>query len=212
MNENSNSSSHDMAQVAALDDGDRGRVSSGVAQMDESAEARSRQTLKAFVAFRDGDFSARLPADWGGIDGRIAEAFNQTIAQEDRIAREISRVTVMVGKEGRLKQRVTLPAATGEWRANAQSINTLIDDLVHPITEVARTIGAVAKGDLSQSMELEVDGSPLQGEFLRSAKLVNKMIDQLAVFTSEVTRVAREVGTEGKLGGQAQVRGVSGVW
>src|SRR6188768_2439306 len=178
----------------------------------DARESQLRQILTALVAFRDGDFSARLPADWGGIDGRIADAFNQTIAQEDRIAREISRVTVMVGKEGRLKQRLTLPAATGEWRANAQSINTLIDDLVHPITEVTRTIGAVAKGDLSQSMELEADGSPLQGDFLRSAKLVNKMIDQLAVFTSEVTRVAREVGTEGKLGGQAQVKGVSGVW
>ena len=81
-----------------------------------------------------------------------------------------------------------------------------------PTTEVTRAVGAVAKGDLGQSMALEVDGRPLEGEFLRSAKLVNKMIDQLSVFTSEVTRVAREVGTEGKLGGQAQVKGVSGVW
>src|SRR5205085_575468 len=92
------------------------------------------------------------------------------------------------------------------------AINMLIDDLVWPTTEVARTIGAVAKGDLDQSMALETDGRPLEGEFLRSAKLVNKMIDRLSVFTSEVTRVAREVGTEGKLGGQAQVKGVSGVW
>ncbi len=117
-----------------------------------------------------------------------------------------------VGREGRLKQRMSLPGAVGDWAVKAESINTLIDDLVRPTVEVARTIGAVAKGDLSQSMELEVDGRALKGEFLRSAKLVNTMIEQLSVFTSEVTRVAREVGTEGKLGGQAQVRGVSGVW
>ena len=118
----------------------------------------------------------------------------------------------MVGKEGRLKQRISLPGAVGDWAVQADSVNTLIDDLVRPTVDVARTIGAVAKGDLSQSMDLEVDGRSLKGEFLRSAKLVNTMIEQLSVFTSEVTRVAREVGTEGKLGGQAQVRGVSGVW
>src|SRR6202012_4902449 len=91
-------------------------------------------------------------------------------------------------------------------------LNTLIDDLVWPTTEVTRAIGAVAKGDLSQAMALEADGHALEGEFLHSARLVNRMIDQLSVFTSEVTRVAREVGAEGKLGGQAQVKGVSGVW
>ena len=121
-------------------------------------------------------------------------------------------MSVTVGKEGRLKQRMSLPGAIGGWAEKIDSINTLIDDLVRPTTEVARTIGAVAKGDLGQSMELEVDGRALKGEFLRSAKLVNTMIEQLSVFTSEVTRVAREVGTEGKLGGQAKVKGVSGVW
>ena len=105
-----------------------------------------------------------------------------------------------------------MPGAIGGWADEVAAINTLIDDLVWPTTEVTRAVGAVAKGDLGQSMALEVDGRPLEGEFLRSAKLVNKMIDQLSVFTSEVTRVAREVGTEGKLGGQAQVKGVSGVW
>ena len=168
--------------------------------------------LAAVIAFRDGDFTARLPLAWSGIAGRIADAFNQTIAQEERIAQEVTRLSVTVGKEGRLKQRLSLPVGIGGWAAEARSINTLIDDLVRPTNEVARTIGAVAKGDLSQSMELEVDGVPLEGEFLRSARLVNTMIDQLSVFTSEVTRVAREVGTEGKLGGQAQVKGVSGVW
>ena len=107
---------------------------------------------------------------------------------------------------------MTVPGVVGGWADEVAAINMLIDDLVWPTTEVTRAVGAVAKGDLGQAMALEVDGRPLEGEFLRSAKLVNKMIDQLSVFTSEVTRVAREVGTEGKLGGQAQVKGVSGVW
>jgi len=171
-----------------------------------------RQILAALTSFRNGDFSVRLPIDWEGMDGRIAEAFNETVSQEQQITHEVAQLSVIVGKEGRLKQRMSLPMAVGSWAVKAQAINTLIDDLVRPTTEVARAIGAVAKGDLSQSMELEVDGVSLKGEFLRSAKLVNTMIDQLAVFTSEVTRVAREVGTEGKLGGQAQVKGVSGVW
>ena len=179
---------------------------------EESGEARSRSILAAMVAFRDGDFSVRMPADWVGTDARIAEAFNQTIAQNHRVLGEVARLSATVGKEGRLKQRMSLPGAIGGWAVSVDSINTLIDDLVRPTTEIARTIGAVAKGDLGQSMELEVDGHTLKGEFLRSAKLVNTMIEQLSVFTSEVTRVAREVGIEGKLGGQAQVKGLSGVW
>jgi len=178
----------------------------------DSSEARLRRILTSVCEFRDGDFSVRLPADWAGTEGRIAEAFNQTIAHEDRIAHEVARLSLAVGKEGRLQQRMKVPGAIGGWAEKVDSLNTLLDDLVRPTTEVARTIGAVAKGDLGQSMELEVDGRALKGEFLRSAKLVNRMIEQLSVFTSEVTRVAREVGTEGKLGGQAQVKGVSGVW
>src|SRR5450759_5373389 len=180
--------------------------------VDLSADDRLRLILGAIVAFRDGNFSMRLPTEWTATDGRIAEAFNQASAQKQRISTEITRLSVTVGKEERLKQRVSLPGAIGGWAEEVDSINTLIDDLVRPTTEVARTIGAVAKGDLGQSMELEVDGRALKGEFLRSAKLVNTMIEQLSVFTSEVTRVAREVGTGGKLGGQAQVKGVLGVW
>ncbi|KQV49549.1 two-component system sensor histidine kinase/response regulator [Pelomonas sp. Root1217] len=173
---------------------------------------RSRQILAALSALRDGDFTIRLPNSWDGVDGQIAAAFNQITAQEARIASEVSRLSATVGKEGRLKHRMSMPGSLGGWATKVESINTLMDDLVRPTAEIARTIGAVAKGDLSQSMELEVDGRELKGEFLRSARLVNTMIDQLSVFTSEVTRVAREVGTEGKLGGQAQVKGVSGVW
>jgi HAMP domain-containing protein/signal transduction histidine kinase/CheY-like chemotaxis protein len=202
------------SSAITLDQGDEADSTHSTEGVDglDSRDAHLRQILKAMVSFREGDFSARLPMAWPGIDGRIAEAFNQTIFHEEHTSREIARLSLTVGKEGRLKQRMSLPAAVGGWAVKADSINRLIDDLVRPTTDVARAIGAVAKGDLSQSMELAVDGSPLQGEFLRSAKLVNTMIDQLSVFTSEVTRVALEVGTEGKLGGQAQVKGVSGVW
>jgi CheY-like chemotaxis protein len=179
---------------------------------DAPAEARSRQMLASMLAFRDGNFSVRLPSEWDGIDGQIAAAFNQAISYEDRLSREVERLGRTVGREGRLKQRMSVPGAVAGWAAKVDCFNALLDDLVRPTTEISRTIGAVARGDLGQSMELEVDGDPLEGEFLRSAKLVNTMIEQLAIFTSEVTRVAREVGTEGKLGGQAQVKGVSGVW
>src|SRR5690349_3341947 len=172
----------------------------------------SRQLLNAMLAYRSGDFAVRLPSDLTGIDGKIADAFNDIVTVSERRARETARVSRAVGKEGKLKQRMHVAAGVGGWADEVSAINMLIDDLVWPTTEVTRTIGAVAKGDLGQSMALETDGRPLEGEFLRSAKLVNKMIDQLSVFTSEVTRVAREVGTEGKLGGQAQVKGVSGVW
>src|SRR5216684_7479125 len=169
----------DLAQAQSpVENGERRETSVGP----DGREDPLHRILAAVVAFREGDFSARLPLTWPGIEGRIAEAFNQTITQEERIAEEVTRLSVTVGKEGRLKQRLSLPVAVGGWATKVNSINTLIDDLVRPTTEVARTIGAVAKGDLSQSMELEVDGCLLQGEFLRSAKLVNTMIDQLSVF------------------------------
>jgi HAMP domain-containing protein/CheY-like chemotaxis protein/GAF domain-containing protein len=177
-----------------------------------TVDAFSRQLLSAMYSFRDGNFAVRLPSDLTDVEGKIADAFNDIVSIAENRARETARVSQMVGREGKLKQRMSVPGASGGWADEISAINTLIDDFVFPTVEVTRAVGAVAKGDLGQSMALEVDGRPLEGEFLRSARLVNTMIDQLSVFTSEVTRVAREVGTEGKLGGQAQVRGVSGVW
>ena len=168
--------------------------------------------LEAMLSFRKGDFSARLPIGLSGVQGKIADAFNEVVAMSERRARQAAHVARVVGKEGRLRQRMATSGFLGGWADEVEALNSLMDDLTRPTTEVTRTIGAVAKGDLSQPMALEVDGRRLKGEFLHSAKLVNRMIEQLAVFTSEVTRVAREVGTEGKLGGQAQARGVSGVW
>jgi len=186
--------------------------SSGNGRISNGDRECMQQILHAMLAFRNGDFSQRLPAEWTGVYGKLSDAFNDILITSERRAKETARICRKVGKEGKLKQRMIVPGAGGGWADEIQSINTLIDDLVWPTTEVTRAIGAVAKGDLGQAMALEADGRPLEGEFLRSAKLVNTMIDQLSVFTSEVTRVAREVGTEGKLGGQAQVRGVSGVW
>jgi HAMP domain-containing protein/signal transduction histidine kinase/DNA-binding response OmpR family regulator len=168
--------------------------------------------LTALVALRKGDASVRLPLHWPGIAGRVAEAFNDVVEQNEAMAGELARLRQVVGKQGRLKQRASLRESRGFWGESIDSINALIDDLVHPTSEVARVIGAVAQGDLSKSMALEVDGRPLEGEFLRTAETINKMVDQLGNFSAEVTRVAREVGTEGKLGGQATVKGVAGTW
>jgi HAMP domain-containing protein len=141
---------------------------------------------------------------------RICDALNDAIERNEKLVKELERLSNVVGKAGNIKQRAALPSAEGQWATAIESVNTLVSDLVQPTTEVARVIGAVAKGDLSQSMALEIDGRPLTGEFLRTAKVVNTMVDQLGTFASEVTRVAREVGTEGKLGGQAVVKGVAG--
>src|SRR5258706_504297 len=146
------------------------------------------------------------------MQGKLAETFNEVVDLNQRMAEELSRLRQKVGKEGKLKQRAEMSDVRGFWRDSIHCVNALIDDLVHPTSETARVIGAVAQGDLSQTMALEVDDRPLEGEFLKTAKTVNKMVEQLGSFASEVTRVAREVGTEGKLGGQAVVEGVSGTW
>ncbi len=168
--------------------------------------------LQALQSVRDGDFSARLPSDQTGLAGKVADTFNEIVAANQRLAFELERVGQIVGKDGKTRHRMSSERRSGAWGAMEHSVNTLIDDLLWPTTEVTRTIAAVAKGDLQQAMSLEVDGRPLKGEFLRSATIVNTMIAQMSAFTSEVTRVAREVGTEGKLGGQAAVHGVAGTW
>jgi len=171
-----------------------------------------RQILMALRAFRRGDFSVRLVNDCDGLDSEIAETFNEIVELNDQLTREFERLSRVVGKDGRIGERGHVRNATGSWESGVRSVNDLIEDMVQPTAEVARVIGAVAKGDLSQTMMVEIDGRPLRGEFLRIGKIVNTMVGQLASFASEVTRVAREVGTEGKLGGQAKVKGVAGTW
>src|SRR5437870_3204202 len=170
------------------------------------------ELLRALKAARDGDFSVRLSERRTGLHGEIASAYNDLIEMNARMAKELARVGRIVGREGRMTERFSMGKATGAWAANATSINSLIDDLVRPTTEVARVITAVAEGDLSQKMALRIEGQPVKGEFLRIGTAVNSMVDQLSSFADEVSRVAREVGTEGKLGGQARVKGVSGTW
>ena len=171
-----------------------------------------RQLVSALRALRRGDFSVRLPEEVDGIDGEIATLFNEVVGMNDSLTKEFERLAKVVGKEGKITQRARVRGATGGWDSKLRAINELIDDMVQPTAEVSRVIGAVAKGDLSQSMTVEIDGRALRGEFLRIGKVVNTMVEQLASFASEVTRVAREVGTEGKLGGQAKVKGVAGTW
>ncbi|HEV7642711.1 MAG TPA: hypothetical protein VGO50_02105, partial [Pyrinomonadaceae bacterium] len=168
--------------------------------------------LHALTALRKGQQGVRLPAEWTGIAGKVADAFNDVVEMNERLAGELSRLSQSVGKEGKLGQRLTLSNVDGFWQASVESVNNLIDDLVHPTSETARVIGAVAQGDLSQLMALEIEDRPLRGEFLHTAKTINTMVAQLGAFAAEVTRVAREVGTEGKLGGQARVKGVAGTW
>ncbi|PTA67158.1 response regulator [Deinococcus arcticus] len=168
--------------------------------------------LQALNAYRRGDFSARLPLTWDGVEGRIAETFNDLVEESARIAQDVTRVGRAVGKEGNTKQRIPLGPTTGSWAALIENVNDLVDDLVWPTSEMTRVVTAVAHGDLSQTMATEVNGRPMQGQFLQIVTTLNTMVAQLNAFAGEVTRVAREVGTEGKLGGQANVEGVGGVW
>jgi HAMP domain-containing protein/CheY-like chemotaxis protein/GAF domain-containing protein len=168
--------------------------------------------LASLQTMRKGDFSVRLPVAWTGIQGKIADTFNDIVAANEQMAAELTRVGQAVGKEGRTRERTRFEQHRGSWGEMEVSLNTLMDDLLRPTTEVTRAIAAVAQGNLTQTVRLDVDGRPLEGEFLRSASIVNTMIQQLGIFTAEVTRVAREVGTDGKLGGQAHVPGVAGTW
>ncbi|HEX4327042.1 MAG TPA: HAMP domain-containing protein, partial [Burkholderiales bacterium] len=184
----------------------------GLAERAELADANTRGILTALNSLKKGNAQASLPDDWTGLFGKVADTFNQVVEQNVRMADELARLSRVVGKEGKLKERASVQNASGFWGDSVDSINSLIGDLVHPTSEVARVIGAVAQGDLTKSMALEADDRALEGEFLRTAKIINKMVEQLGTFAAEVTRVAREVGTEGKLGGQADVQGVAGTW
>jgi HAMP domain-containing protein/signal transduction histidine kinase/CheY-like chemotaxis protein len=191
------------------DDGAEGVRPSGAATLTEADLADLLSTLRAA---RDGDFSQRFAPERNGAVAELAEALNGLLERNDQMSSELVRVGKIIGREGRMTERAQLSDAGGAWATAVDALNALIDDLVRPTTEVARVIGAVADGDLSQKMALKIGGQPVKGEFLNIGTTVNTMVDQLSAFADEVTRVAREVGTEGKLGGQAEVQGVSGTW
>src|SRR6266700_3474599 len=187
--------------------GDRTAMRSEIA----TSSLNTKQLLTTLIAFKKGDFSVRLPADQTGVAGKVYDTLNDIFEQNERMVEEFARISNAVGKEGRITQRASA-TAKGGYAACVESVNSLITDLVQPSTEVARVIGAVAKGDLTQKMALQVEDRSLKGEFLHTARVVNTMVDQLNSFASEVTRVAKEVGTEGKLGCQAEVLSVAGTW
>jgi len=184
------------------------RSSNGTQTSGEALE-RLREALRAAAA---GDFSQRLPARRQGVIGEVEVAYNELVERNARLSAELERMARVIGREGRMTERAQLGDAQGEWARALDAVNGLVDDLARPTTEVARVLVAVAEGDLTQKMAATIEGQKLKGEFARIGTTVNTMVDQLRAFADEVTRVAREVGTEGKLGGQAEVPGVAGTW
>jgi len=172
-----------------------------------------KQLLRTLTEVKKGNFGARMPIDQTGMAGKITDTLNDIIEMNERMAAELDRISNVVGKDGKIYERASLGGSVrGAWKNSIDSVNTLITDLVQPTAETARVIRAVANGDLSQTIPTEIENRPLRGEFLQTAQIVNTMVDQLNSFAGEVTRVAREVGTEGKLGVQAEVKGVAGTW
>ena len=168
--------------------------------------------LEVLIAFRNGDFSVRMPCDRLGLEGKVADTLNEILDMEHRILLELEQVANAVGKDGATDRRLKLPRYNGGWAQRVDFINGLVGDLVQPMNEMARVIASVARGDLTQNVDLGSEGHALQGEFLHTACEVNRMVARLKRFACEVTRVAREVGTEGELGGQADLEGMEGTW
>ncbi|MFG3160022.1 HAMP domain-containing protein [Streptomyces sp. NPDC048232] len=192
----------------------KGKSRGGTTTVDTAALNR---LLAALVSMREGNFRKRLTVSGDGVMSEIAAVFNEVADRNLHLTGELARVRRVVGREGKLTERLETGACDGAWATAIDNSNALVDDLVRPVSEVSRVLSAVADGDLSPRMELRTQveegaGQPLRGEFLKVGRTVNNLVDQLSTFTDEVTRVASEVGTEGKLGGQARVRGMSGSW
>ena len=181
-------------------------------EYEDSSLLDDKELLRILLQVRNGNFAVRMPIGEVGVKGRVFDTLNEIISLNEEMMREFTKAGNTIGKQGKLTQRIEVPNAKGSWATGVDSLNTLISDLVHPTIEIAHVISSVAKGNLSQNMPLEIGGHTLQGEFSRIAREVNDMVKQLNLFSMEVTRVAREVGSEGKLGGQAKVKGVAGVW
>jgi HAMP domain-containing protein/signal transduction histidine kinase/CheY-like chemotaxis protein len=179
---------------------------------EDSSLVDDKELLRILLQVRNGNFTVRMPIGEVGVKGRVYDTLNEIISLNEEMMREFTKAGNTIGKQGKLTQRIEVPNAKGSWATGVGSLNSLISDLVHPTIEIAHVISSVAKGNLSQNMPLEIGGHALQGEFSRIAREVNDMVKQLNLFSMEVTRVAREVGSEGKLGGQAKVKGVAGVW
>jgi methyl-accepting chemotaxis protein len=171
-----------------------------------------KELLNVLSQVKNGKLNVRMPVTQAGISGRICEVLNEIIDMNEQLVTEITTAEKIIGKKGNLSKRIELPEAKGEWAVGVKSLNNLITDLTFPTLEIAGMINSVANGNLSRQIPLEINGQPLRGEFLRIAKESNQMVSQLRLFTMEVTRVARQVGSEGQLGEQAKIKGVAGVW
>ena len=169
--------------------------------------AALEQLLAGLTAVRGGDFSRRLGPTGDPLVDEIASVFNGMADQLDQFTAEVTRVAREVGTEGKLGGQAHVPGVSGTWKDLTDSVNAMAGNLTTQVRNIAQVATAVAKGDLSQKIGVEA-----QGEILELKTTLNTMVDQLSGFADEVTRVAREVGTQGNLGGQAVVRGVSGTW
>jgi methyl-accepting chemotaxis protein len=167
--------------------------------------------LNAFNSVNDGDLTVRLSFDDNELS-EIANAFNQLVISNQNFANHIAEVSKSIGEDGKLNERLSKNSVSGLWVNSIDAINSLIDNLTQPTTEAERVLSAISRGDLSQKMALENNGKPLNGELLRVATIVNGMVEQLNTFALEVTRMVREVGTEGKLDSQAVVGDATGIW
>ena len=200
---------HERRRGRRSDRGGDGADAGSRAQRDEPA---LEEILRALAAARDGDLSVRLPVRRRDLVGEIQQATNELVALTARLTTELARVGRIVGRDGRVSERMTLGPVDGAWAAAVESVNGLVEDLARPTAEVSRVVGAVAAGDLTQTMAAADGDRPVKGEFAAIARTVDGMVAQLSLFADEVTRVARAVGTEGRLGGQATVEGVRGTW
>ena len=171
------------------------------------SDADAALLLQSLIAIRNGDFSKRLPKSWLGINGKISDAINQIFDQLGLFTSEVTRVAREVGTEGKLGGQANVKDISGTWKDLTDNVNNMANNLTTQVRNIAEVTTAVAKGDLTKKITVNV-----KGEVLELKNTINIMVDQLNAFTSEVTRVAREVGTEGKLGGQANVKDVSGTW
>ncbi|MDR9893564.1 methyl-accepting chemotaxis protein [Aetokthonos hydrillicola Thurmond2011] len=183
----------------------------GVNQADNLTTSQVEILLQALKAARNGDFTVRLPVDNDGL-GEIAEVFNDWVSCNESFADQIVQISQKVGEQGKIKERMSTETANGLWRTSIDAINKLVDNLAKPTTEAQRVLSAIAQGDLSDKMALEIEGRPLEGELLHVGTIVNTIVDQLNLFASEMTRLGRELGIEGKLGSQITLDQASGIW
>ncbi|MCG8570788.1 MAG: response regulator [Spirochaetes bacterium] len=178
----------------------------------ENSNLDQKQLLQVLLAYKKGDFSQRMPIDNLGLAGKISDVLNNIIEQSDNYIESFLNISQAVGEEGEIEKQLNTGDLKGRWGKGTKAINSLITSIVSPVMEISRVINAVAKGDLSQQMEINASDRTLKGEYYRLGKTVNVMVSQLSAFAKEIIRVAREVGVDGKLGGQAKVPKAMGIW